>query len=115
MDSTPVPARTTFDPVNLGIYLRFIVKGGDLGGGAVINTRLWNHATASGEAVGDCRRCGHPMQALATHQAGQITWYGARCANSPCGAEIAAPNAEMLIRSSRVSEQPHSFSSGRKK
>lgn len=106
MDSTPPTGREKFDPLHMGIYLRFLNRDGD---SKTINTRLWNLSVQTGESVGDCRKCGHPMQAQPTQVVGHIHWYTARCANfEQCGVEVAAPNAKVLVNSSRRSEQPAS-------
>lgn len=118
MDSThsggrPIPAR--FDALNFGLYGRYMVPSHGMGGGAMINTREWNLAVQSGEMVGDCRFCGNNMRPWPTEIAGQITWYTAQCVFSQCGRVIAAPNGEMLRRSSRHDEMPSGFWNGRAK
>jgi hypothetical protein len=69
--------------------------------------------------VGTCRECQGSLQAIEpdahdhSGEEGQITWYEARCAT--CGEEIAAPNGRIFRRSSRWSETPGDWLSGREK
>ena len=106
------PATTYFDGLRYGLWRRFVVSQGTVGG-ALINTRAWNQAAENGEPVGDCRVCGYHLKANPTGAIGHITWYTAECVN--CHHEIAAPNGEILLRSARWSEQPAGFAQGRPK
>ena len=92
-----------FDPTKHGLYRRFLNDDGDL------RSTTWNAAVEGGEHVGTCRRCGFYLLGRPTHQAGPIVWYGAYCTNPGCGWEMAAPNGEILRRSSRHNEMPSGF------
>lgn len=71
-----------------------------------IHSVEWNRLAERGAIVGTCRRpnCGGLMKGLPTHEEGKIIWYGTECLN--CGAQMAAPNGRVLIRSSRRTEMP---------
>lgn len=111
VDSTK-PAATVFDALKYGLWRRFIAGQGSVGG-ALLNTRAWNAAAETGDLVGDCRVCGHHLRALPTVRVGRVDWYSAECIN--CRHEFAAPNGEILLRSSRHAEQPAGFAAGRPK
>lgn len=125
MDSTHSTDKDTadrmegrFDALQHGLYQPFRVYGPSVEGGALLNSRAWNHAAEAnweGEftPVGDCRVCGHPMRPLPTEQVGRILWYSAQCVN--CEGIIASPNGEILRRSGRWDEQPSGFMQGRAK
>jgi len=89
-----------FDPFEHGIYRRFLDSAGYL------NSVSWNRAVSGGEHVGTCRNCGDRMLGLPTEIEVKITWYTARCTNGQCERVIAAPNANVLRRSSRHGEMP---------
>lgn len=114
MDSTQQQSGTSkFDPTRFGIYQSFRVYGDSVGGGALLNTRAWNRAVESGEPVGDCRVCGWHIVGCPTEIVGTVTWYTAVCTNPPCRHEVASPNGEILRKSSRHSEMPSGFWTGR--
>lgn len=89
-----------------GIYPRFIDPTG-----YHLNMTAWQRALTAREPVGDCVHCDGQLIPVPTHQAGQITWYGAEC-NGVDGNdnaykhEIASPEGRVLARSSRQSEMP---------
>jgi len=93
----------TFDPFEHGVYRRLRDSAGYL------NSIAWNRAVEAGEHVGTCRACGDYLLGEPTYLNAKTTWYTARCTNGMCGHFIAAPNAQLLRRSSRHSEMPDGF------
>lgn len=92
-----------FDPHKHGIFQRFL---SDVDGVRVLDTRAWNTAVETGQHVGTCTVDGGYLLGLPTYQMGQTTWYGTRCTNDTCRHETAAPNAQVLRRSTRHGDMP---------
>lgn len=112
MDSTQsAPHNNKFDPLRFGLFRSMTVYGEAAGGGALLNSRAWNHAAEQHQPVGDCRICGYPVVGLPTQTVGRVIWYTAECTN--CRHEIASPNGEILRRSMMHGEMPQGFWEGR--
>lgn len=92
-----------FDPFEHGIYRRLRDSAGYL------NSVAWNHAVQAGEHVGTCRHCGDYLLGEPTERLEKVTWYTARCTNQACARIVAAPNANVLRRSSRHGEMPDGY------
>jgi hypothetical protein len=114
VDSTQSkPHTNNFDALLFGLFRSMTVYGEAAGGGALLNSRAWNHAAENHQPVGDCRVCGYPVVGLPTEVVGRITWYSAECTNPNCRHEIVSPNGEILRRSMRHEEMPKGFWDGR--
>lgn len=95
------------DPLKAGIHARRVDQQ------QFLHVADWHRANDAREIVGSCRQpgCGGFLQAVDTHQAGGITWYGTECMN--CGHETAAPEGRVLRRSGRHQEMPDGWWSQR--
>lgn len=103
MDYTQPGQPERFDASHHRLYRRL------LGSDGRIDHRAWVHAAAVGEHVGTCRNCGSYLVADPPVTVRAITWYTAVCVNRPCGHIVAAPNGEIVRRSSRTSERPPTY------
>jgi hypothetical protein len=91
--------RRTFNPLEHGIYRRFVDEGGR------IKDAVWRNARGVGEAIGTCRNCGSDIVAGAVDEVNEgRTDYRGGCLT--CGREFCAPGGKTLTRSGIARERP---------
>lgn len=95
LPGTPAP---TFNPMDHGLWKRFIEDG-------QINHGQWLRARAEGQWVGTCRRCGDYLTPEAPDEHGQRTDYQASCRSDKCGYVMSAPGGRIALGSTRKSER----------
>lgn len=97
-DTLPGTSGRTFNPMDHGLWKRFITDG-------EINHGAWLRARAEGQWVGTCRRCGDYLVPQSPQEHGNRTDYEADCRNEKCGFVMMAPGGRVAGGSTRKSER----------